>query len=103
YAAVNGLPPETRKPVEQYPGELEHLRELLAAVGRTAPQSDASNPLTEILIDHYSDARIVDAQLAAEDHDGPGASELREMDQADEAALDAAAEAEFAADTEGQR
>jgi hypothetical protein len=60
YAAVNGLPPETREPVEEYPGELEHLRALLASVGKAADGDDAMN---DLLIDHYSDSRIVDPQL----------------------------------------
>lgn len=67
YAALNGLPPEARKPVEEYPGELAHLRSLLSAVKHAAPTADpeAANPLTKILIDYYSDARIVDHTLAS--------------------------------------
>ncbi|MEE4546504.1 hypothetical protein V2S66_31630, partial [Streptomyces sp. V4-01] len=76
HAAVNGLPLETRRPVEEYPGELERLRALHTALGKAAGDNDALN---DFLIDHFSDSRIVDPQL------------------------DAAAEAEFAADTEGQR
>jgi hypothetical protein len=48
-------------PPEAYPGELAHLRDLLLAVCRLANDDDR---LTDLLIDHYSDSRIVDAQLA---------------------------------------
>lgn len=98
---VNGPQLEERPPVEEYPGELAHLRDLHTALGKAGETSEAIN---EFLIAHFSDSQIVDPQLTAdEDHDGPSASELHEMDQADEAALDAAADEEFAADTEGQR
>ncbi|MFF3324912.1 hypothetical protein [Streptomyces sp. NPDC002889] len=50
--------------VEEYPGELAHLRDLLRAVGRLADKQPEGNPVTELLIDHYSDSRMVDAQLA---------------------------------------
>lgn len=49
---------------EQYPGELEHLRGLLREVCRLSQGDAADSPLAQILIDHYSDPRIVDAQLA---------------------------------------
>lgn len=51
---------------EGYPGELEHLRSLLRDVSRLADTQPKGNPLTELLIDHYSDSRMVDAQLAKE-------------------------------------
>ncbi|MGW7053064.1 hypothetical protein [Streptomyces sp. NPDC054887] len=54
----------TASPQEEYPGELAHLRDLLRAVGRLADTQPEGNPLTELLIDHYSDSRIADAQLA---------------------------------------
>jgi hypothetical protein len=55
-------------PPEAYPGELAHLRDLLLAVSRLANTDDRVN---ELLIDHYSDHRIVDAQLTkAGDLDG---------------------------------
>lgn len=63
YAAVNGLPVEARHPVESYPGELDHLRDLLAAVNRAANENKLSEPFNDLLIDHFSDTRIVDAQL----------------------------------------
>ncbi|GAA2929324.1 hypothetical protein [Streptomyces enissocaesilis] len=62
----------TTRPQEEYPGELAHLRDLLRAVGRLADTQPKGNPLTVLLIDHYSDSRMVDAQLAKEGHDlGP--------------------------------
>jgi hypothetical protein len=45
---------------ESYPGELEHLRGLLRALCRL-PETPA---LRDLLVDHYSDCRMVDATLA---------------------------------------
>ncbi|MER5461603.1 hypothetical protein ABT010_13135 [Streptomyces sp. NPDC002668] len=60
------VPDETAgdKTGEEYPGELAHLRDLLRDVGRLADKQPEGNPVTELLIDHYSDSRMVDAQLA---------------------------------------
>jgi hypothetical protein len=47
---------------EKYPGELQHLRDLLATLDRI--ERHRRDPvLTELLVDHYSDPRAVDAQL----------------------------------------
>lgn len=51
---------------ESYPGELEHLRALLREVCRL-PETPA---LREVLIDHYSDCRMVDALFAERDEAG---------------------------------
>jgi hypothetical protein len=56
--------------------------------------------INHVHVDGWDDATTSTAQ--DDDSDWPSASELHEMDQHDEAALDAA-EAEFATDTEGQR
>lgn len=51
-------------PVEAYPGELAHLRSLLREVEKLAAGATEGSPLAELLVDHYSDCRYVDAQLA---------------------------------------
>lgn len=58
-----------KSPDEEYLGELAHLRDLLRAVGRAADKQPKGNPITELLIDHYSDSRIVDAELAKQGGD----------------------------------
>ena len=65
-AAATPPVPDNTTGDEGYPGELEHLRSLLRDVGRLADSQPKGNPLTELLIDHYSDSRMVDAQLAKE-------------------------------------
>lgn len=49
---------------ERYEGELAHLRTLLASLQRLDAEAGENSPVSELLIDHYSDARIVDPQLA---------------------------------------
>jgi hypothetical protein len=49
---------------EQYEGELAHLRSLLAALQRLDSEAGENSPVSELLIDHCSDTRIVDPQLA---------------------------------------
>jgi hypothetical protein len=49
---------------EAYEGELAHLRTLLADLCRLDREMGEQSPVKELLIDHYSDARMVDATLA---------------------------------------
>lgn len=48
---------------EAYPGELAHLRDLLRQVCRLEGTLPDGGPLRELLVDHYSDTRMVDASL----------------------------------------
>lgn len=62
--------PSAPRVVEDYPGELAHLRELLRGVCRLTPPASAPAPdatsakLLELVGDHYSDSRMVDATPA---------------------------------------
>lgn len=48
---------------EAYEGELAHLRSLLATLQRLDAEAGEHSLVRELLVDHYSDARIVDPQL----------------------------------------
>lgn len=48
---------------ERYEGELAHLRSLLATLQRLDSEAGEHSLVRELLINHYSDARIVDPEL----------------------------------------
>lgn len=70
YVRYVGAQGGDEQPTEEYPGELAHLRELLRKLCRLENETPDGSPLRELLIDHYSDSQMVDADLRRREQGG---------------------------------